>query len=598
MSVNQSSEQLIQQLMQRLDEEYRLRRAAESRAEALADAEALRNDYERRLAEKDRQIEKQQAAIRRQKDELLQKKAEYESAIGKLSQDVQAAKKEADDIRKAKDKTIAEKEAEILKLNQRLEYLMRKVWGSMSERRKTPDDPRQLTIDFGGTELSEDEKKAAEQALEAVKDMRKVVHVKAHDKVVPVRKKLPENLRRVEHHIYPEGYLGHEDEWILFDDVEISEQLAMTAPELYVEKFIRHKGKKKSTGEIHTAPAPVVPLAKSYASASILTEFTVGKYYYHIPFYRMIRMVKQLGMDIPQSTTELWFHGVADLMRPLYYRLEEMLLKLDYLESDETTVPVVNNEKKRTVKGYLWLARSVLEPLVIFHYHEGSRSGKVALEYFQDFKGALQVDGFAGYDILDKFEGIMILGCWAHARRYYDRSLNTDKERASYAISQIDMLYSVETMADELGLDYDARAKYRQKYAYPIIRALEAWALVEYDKVLPKSPIGKAMHYMLTRIRQLSRYVTDGRYRIDNNLCENSVRPVAVGRKGYLFCGNHDAAEDAAVIYSLMGCCRLTDVDPKKWTNYFLSHIHEYDNDYSKDLADFLPHNLKAKGLV
>lgn len=106
------------------------------------------------------------------------------------------------------------------------------------------------------------------------------------------------------------------------------------------------------------------------------------------------------------------------------------------------------------------------------------------------------------------------------------------------------------------------------------------------------------MNYMLNRIRQLSRYTMDGRYRIDNNLCENAVRPVAVGRKGYLFCGNHDAAEDAAVIYSFMGCCKLAEVDPKKWMNYFLTHVHDYDNDYNLDLADLLPHNLKEKGLI
>jgi hypothetical protein len=327
-------------------------------------------------------------------------------------------------------------------------------------------------------------------------------------------------------------------------------------------------------------------------------EFTVGKYYDHIPFYRMIQMVKRLGMEIPQSTIELWFHGVADLMRPLYYRLEEILLSLNYLESDETTIPIVNNEKKRTVKGYLWLARSVLHPLVIFHYHEGSRAGEVALNYFKNFKGALQVDGYAGYDILDKLPGIIILCCWAYARRYFDRALNSDKERASYAISQIDMLYSIESMADAKNLSYEERAKYRQEYAYPIIRALEVWALAEYDQVLPKSPIGKALFYLKSRIMQLSRYTLDGRYKPDNNLIENEVRPVVVGRKGYLFCGNHEAAEDAAVIYSLMGCCRLAGVDPKKWMNYFLTHIHDYDTDYEFDLANLLPHNLKAEGLI
>lgn len=160
------------------------------------------------------------------------------------------------------------------------------------------------------------------------------------------------------------------------------------------------------------------------------------------------------------------------------------------------------------------------------------------------------------------------------------------------------MLYTVESVADEKKMDYDQRKEYRGKYAYPIIQGLEAWANTECDSVLPKSPIGKALHYLLAHIRQLSRYTLDGRYRIDNNLVENSIRPVAVGRKGYLFCGNHRAAEDAAIYYTMMGCCKMADVDPKKWMLYFLNHVHDFDNDYSLDIADLLPQNLKDKGLI
>lgn len=113
-----------------------------------------------------------------------------------------------------------------------------------------------------------------------------------------------------------------------------------------------------------------------------------------------------------------------------------------------------------------------------------------------------------------------------------------------------------------------------------------------------KSPIGKAIGYFLNYSRQLVRYTMDGRYMLDNNLIENSVRPVALGRKNYLFCGNHEAAEDAAVIYSLMGCCKAVGVDFKEWMNYFLNHVHEYDNDYSKDLTELLPHSLKAQAII
>ena len=558
-----SDKQLIEALLRERDELYRRAVKAERLCGQLSDANTMRQSYEARI----RQME-----------------ADHQKQVGDMEAGYQ--------------KLLSKKEDEIRDLVRKLEYMSRKLWGKMSEKRQTPEDPNQLKLDFGFEDLTEEEKRLAGEAARAVTEARRTVKVKEHVKQVPVRHKLPENLRRVEEHVYPEGYLGNEQDWVLFEAVETSEHLEVTAPDMWVRVTVRHKAMRKADNAIVTAPVPTEPLAKSYASASLLTELIIGKYADHLPFYRQIEMFKRLGIELRQPTIEGWFHGVADLMRPLYYRLRDYMLALDYLQSDESTVPVVDHEKKRAVKGYMWLARSVIEPLVLFHYHEGSRAQKVVLQFFKDFKGALQVDGYAAYDILDKFEGIITLCCWSHARRYFERSLSHDKERAEYALDQIGMLYSIETMADERHLGYEQRAKLRQELSYPIIRALEAWALNEAGTILPKSPIGKAVHYLLNHIRQLSRYVTDGRYKIDNNDIENSVRPLAVGRKGYLFCGNHDAAEDAAVIYTFMGCCKLAGVDVRKWMDYFLKHIHDYDTDYSRNLSELFPHNLKKAGII
>mgnify|MGYP000596195435 FL=1 len=162
----------------------------------------------------------------------------------------------------------------------------------------------------------------------------------------------------------------------------------------------------------------------------------------------------------------------------------------------------------------------------------------------------------------------------------------------------IGMLYDVERIADDDNMNAQQRMELRKRLAYPIICSFEKWCLAEYGKVLPKSPIGQAMHYFLNHVRQLAHYTMDGKYCIDNNLIENSARPIAVGRKNFLFCGNHDAAEDAAVIYSFMGCCKAADVDFKGWMNYFLNHVHEYDSDYSKDIAELLPSSLKDKKII
>ena len=534
-----SDKQLIEALLRERDELYRRATKAEHRLEELSDADAMRRQYEAR-------IRQMQASHQK---ELSKKENEYQKVLSK-------------------------KEDEIRSLVARIEYMARKLWGRMSEKRRTPDDPHQLKLDFEGMDLTDDEKRQIEEAARKVADARKV-KVKEHEKQLPVRRKLPENLRRVEEHVYPEGYIGHEDEWILFNDTETSEHLEVTAPDAYVRVTIRHKAMRKSDSRIITAPAKAEPLAKSYAGPTLLTELTIGKFADHLPFYRQIQMYKRLGVELKQPTIEGWFHGIADLMRPMYYSLQEHMLRLDYLQSDESTVPVIDNEKRRAVKGYMWLIRAITEPLVLFHYHEGSRGKEVALQFFKDYQGALGVDGYGVYDLLDKLDGIMVLCCWAHCRRYFERSLNHDRERAEYAIEQIGMLYSVETIADEEGADHERRAQLRQELSYPIIRGLEAWALNERDSVLPKSPIGKALGYLLRHIRQLSRYITDGSYQIDNNFIENSVRPLALGRKNYLFCGNHDAAEDAAVIYTFMGCCKLAQVDVRKWLNHFFTHIHD-----------------------
>ena len=558
-----SDKQLIEALLRERDELYRRAVKAERLCEQLSDANAMRHSYE---------------------DRIKQMEARHQKQVSDMEADYQ--------------KQLSKKEDEIRDLVRKLEYMSRKLWGRMSEKRQTPEDPNQLRLDFGFEDLTDEERRLAGEAAKAVTEARKEVKVKEHVKQVPVRHKLPENLRRVEEHVYPEGYLGNEQDWVLFEAVETSEHLEVTAPDIWVRVTVRHKAKRKSDNAILTAPVPTEPLAKSYASASLLTELIIGKYADHLPFYRQIGMFKRLGIELKQGTVEGWFHGVADLMRPMYYRLRDYMLALDYLQSDESTVPVIDNEKRRAVKGYMWLARSVIEPLVLFHYHEGSRAQKVVLQFFREFKGALQVDGYAAYDILDKFDGVMVLCCWAHCRRYFERSLNHDKERAEYALDQIGMLYSIEAMADERHLDYSQRAKLRQELSYPIIRALEAWALNEAESVLPKSPIGKAIHYLLNHIRQLSRYVTDGRYMIDNNPIERCVKDMVIGRKNYLFCGNHDAAEDAAVIYTFIGCCKLADVDVRKWLSYFLNHIHDYDTDYSRDLSELFPHNLKKAGIL
>ena len=561
MSDSSQNQELLHQLLADRDAEFRRANKAEDKLKELSDLAGLKANYEKQL----------------------QKKEEIIAGKDKTIAD--------------KDKTIAEKDERIDQLERKLLYLERKMWGTMSEKRRVPDDPSQLKIDFDQVELTPDEQEEVKKAIEEVKDYR-TVKVKEHEKKVPVRQPLPESLQRIEDHIYPEGYWGHEDEWILFEDVETSEHLEFRPAQFYVRVTVRHKGMRKDTKEIVTAPAPAEPIAKSYATPSLLSDLMVGKYVDHLPFYRQIQMYKRLGVSLPPATIESWFHEVADLLRPFYYRIIEKVLATDYVQSDETTIPIVNNEKHQAVKGYLWLIRDVVHGLVFFHYDKGSRCQEVALRLFQKFKGCIQTDGYAGYKPLEKQDGIITMCCWAHARRYFERAKVNDMARAEYALTQIGMLYDVEDMATSQNATPEKRQELRTRLSYPIIRSLEKWCITQQSQVLPKSPIGKAIGYLLHFSRNLVHYTMDGRYLIDNNLIENSVRPVALGRKNYLFCGNHDAAEDAAVIYTAMGCCKVAGVDFYKWMNYFLTHVHEYDNDYSRSLDELLPENLKALELL
>lgn len=222
----------------------------------------------------------------------------------------------------------------------------------------------------------------------------------------------------------------------------------------------------------------------------------------------------------------------------------------------------------------------------------------MVLKLFGKFRGAIQTDGYERYEMLDAKKGIILLGCWAHARRYFWEARKNDTQRADYALEQIQLLYDVERKADDERLTYEQRAELRTRLAYPILVRFEKWLVNEYPKVMKGSPIGKAIKYTYGRFDKLSRYHLDGRYRPDNNEIENKVRPVACGRRNYLFCGNNDAAEDAAVLYSFFGCCKAAGADFRTWLIYFLEHVHDYDDDYSMDLAELLPDNLLSGGKI
>lgn len=223
---------------------------------------------------------------------------------------------------------------------------------------------------------------------------------------------------------------------------------------------------------------------------------------------------------------------------------------------------------------------------------------RLCLSFLIDIKEALQTDGYERYELLEGKKGVILLSCWAHARRKFTESIKNDQARSEKALEQIQLLYEIECQIKDKELSFEEAANYRKRLAYPIMVVFEKWLLAEHPKVIKGSPIEKAILYTYKRFNKLSRYHLDGRYSIDNNGIENAVRPVALERKNYLFCQNDDSAESTAIIYSLMGCCKSAGVDFRNWMIYFLDHVHDYDEDYSRDIAELLPDNLKAKGIL
>jgi transposase len=490
-------------------------------------------------------------------------------------------------------------EDKIKQLNDQLAWYRRKFWKASSEK-FIPQDPSQRRIDFDGLDVLPQEQEAINEAAKEIVSYERPRAEK--EKRQPVRLPLPDDLRREEEVIEPEGI---DENWTRIGE-EVTEVLEHKPGELYVRRIVRPKyalrkdlqqlreeNEESGQKNMKIAALPLLPLPRSNAGASLLAELLMDKYMYHLPFHRSIAMFKLAGVSIPASTVNGWFTGSSDLLRALYYRLRDIVLASDYIQVDESTVPVINNEKHRAVKSYLWVVRSVMDNLMFFHYDKGSRAQKVVIELLQNFQGAIQTDGYDAYSIYENKKGVLLLGCWAHARRKFNDALKEDESGAKYALEQIGMLYNVEAMATDQELDHDQRAALRERLAYPILCAFEKWIVNYYPKALVQGRMYKALTYTYSLFQRLSRYHLDGRYQIDNNLVENAIRPLAVGRKNYLFCGNHNAAENAAIMYSLLGCCKSCDVNPREWLTDVLTRIPAYNNDYSWDLSELLPHNWK-----
>ena len=322
---------------------------------------------------------------------------------------------------------------------------------------------------------------------------------------------------------------------------------------------------------------PSRPLPKSIAEAGLLAHLATSKFVYHLPFYRQRQQLKQLyEVELSKSTINGWFIGLCNLLDPLYNQLKQKVLDSDYLQADESPIQVQDNTKTgKTHRGYQWVYYAPLEGLVLFDYQKGrGKNGPKAI--LSQFSGVLQTDGYAVYDkLLKKRTDIKLVGCMAHARRYFFKAKDSEA-KAQTALGYFAQLYNLERSLREQQAKPELIQLTREEKALPVLKELFEWAEQQQSQALPKSPFGKAIYYLLQRKEKLIAYCQDGRLQIDNNLIENAIRPLALGRKNYLFAGSHDAAQRIAMMYSFFASCKKQSLNPYEWLKDVLNRIPEH----------------------
>lgn len=462
-------------------------------------------------------------------------------------------------------------------LKQQLQELKRMIFGSKSER-FVPTDDFQLSLFDTKQEIIKSEIQEINYTREKAKKEKKNA----------VRTKIPVHLPRIEEIIEPED-ISDDSKKI---GEEITEILEYNPAQVFVRKIIRPKYAKSNNEGIAIAELPSLPIPKGNAGASMLAHIMVSKFVDHLPYYRQIQIFKRQQLILSDSTLNGWFNATADLLEPLYDTLEKQLLQSDYIQADESPIGVQDSHKQGALHtGYQWVYRSPIDRLVFFKYHH-SRERKAPENILQDFSGSLQTDGYHAYRNMKTKGEITLLACMAHARRYFEKALDNDKKRAEYVLTKIQYLYDIERKARERNINYKTRERYRKLYAQQVLSELEVWLKDNISQVLPKSAIGKAIAYTLNLWVKLKEYVNDGKYEIDNNLIENTIRPLALGRKNYLFAGSHKAAQRAAMMYSFFATCKINDIEPLAWLTDVLNRISEHK---ANKLSELLPQNWQAQ---
>lgn len=377
------------------------------------------------------------------------------------------------------------------------------------------------------------------------------------------------------------------------------DQLESTLPQVYVIEHRRAKyACRRCQDKVVVAKMPRQPIDKGLPGPGLLAEVLVNKYQDHLPLYRQSQRYKRFGVSISRSTLGDWVSACADLLAPLVARMKtQALVPSGHVFADDTPIRVLRGPENKVKTGRFWIYTSKGTPgfpaCTVYDY-TASRQAAGPLRFLKEFEGYLQADAYAGFNKLyqDSAQGTKVteVGCLAHARRYfYDSALGTSPESwAHTALGFIQDLYKIERQGRKDLLTVDQMKAWRQAQAPPLLKAFHTWLQEHHTRVLPQSLLGKAITYTLNHWQALRRYLEQGFLEIDNNRAERGIRPLAIGRKNYLFVGNDRGGHAAATLYSLLETCKQHHVNPWLYLKDVLNRISTHP--YSK-IEELLPYH-------
>jgi transposase len=484
---------------------------------------------------------------------------------------------------------LADQQHLIDKLTHELALFRRYLYGRRSEQLTL--DPAQLLLEY--TSWLKALNTAATPAADPTPDVTPPPPPRRGHGRTPLPALLPR--RRVEHTL-PEGAActcaGCGTALVKIGE-ETSEQLDYQPASLFVVEHVRFKYACPACEErVVTSPLPAQPIDKGRPGPGLLAQVITAKYADHVPLNRQVDIFARHGVHLARQTLCDWVADAAELLRPVYEDLQTSVLSGKVVQTDDTPVPVLDATRTQTREGRLWVYVGAQQPPDLVYDYTPTRSRAGPQAFLGAFRGYLQADAYAGYDALYATGRITEVGCLAHARRYFWDAKAADGPRALLALGFIQQLYRVEAEAHDV--DAATRHTLREERARPVLDRFKTWLDEQADLVLPKSPIGEAVHYARAPWVALTRYLEDGDLAIDNNASERALRRVCTGRKNWLFCGSDEGGTRAAILYSIVATCKAHAIDVWAYLQDVLARIPTHPN---ARRAELLPRHWKATHL-